>query len=338
MHMSLPLADQWAQFLGPLAAQPGVVAVSGGPDSVALALLFRQLQRQHRLGPLIFAHLNHRLRGADSDADEAFVAELAARWAAEHPSHIHFCSAGIDVAAEAKAAGSNLENTARRLRYDWLVQTARAHGASWIATGHTADDQAETVLHRLLRGTGLHGLAGIPARREAAHGIQLLRPLLATRRADLVAFLKQHHQAFRTDSSNDDLRLTRNRIRHKLLPHLADEYNASIVDVLCRLAEQARQAQELIETQACQLLQAAELPRAGDVVVLALAPLQARSRHVVRELFRLLWERESWPQGDMDYGAWDCVAGVALGESAALDLPHGVSARRADRVIQIGRK
>jgi tRNA(Ile)-lysidine synthase len=131
----------------------GVVAVSGGADSVAL------LRALCACGvPLVAAHVNHRLRGADSDADEAFVRELCAQLGVE-------CRVkAVDVSA--LAAGDNLESTARRVRYEFFAEVAAEVGAAWIATAHTADDQAETVLHRLIRGTGLQGLRGIAAEKK----------------------------------------------------------------------------------------------------------------------------------------------------------------------------
>src|SRR5207253_1725384 len=127
---------------------------------------------------------NHQLRGPESDADEAFVADLHRRLATEK-SNLALCCHRIDVATAAQAGGENLEATARRIRYQWLAQVARQHGISWIATGHTADDQAETVLHRLLRGTGLQGLRGIAPRRELEPGINLVRPMLSIRRTEV---------------------------------------------------------------------------------------------------------------------------------------------------------
>src|SRR5690606_24443286 len=116
--------------------------------------------------------------------------------------------------------GENLEQVAREERYAWLARVAAEEGAGWVATGHTADDQAETVLHRLLRGTGLRGLRGIAARRELRPGIWLLRPLLHLGRADVLAYLGALGQDYRRDSSNLDPRFTRNRIRSELLPLL----------------------------------------------------------------------------------------------------------------------
>jgi len=134
------------------AAGPGVVAVSGGADSVALVRALHAASP----GPLTVAHFHHGLRGADADADAAFVRDLAAHLG------LAFRLGGADVAA----AGGNLEATARRLRYAWLGEVAAEVGAAWVATGHTADDQAETVLHRLVRGTGLQGLRGIAGGEE----------------------------------------------------------------------------------------------------------------------------------------------------------------------------
>ena len=128
-------------------SEPGVVAVSGGADSVAL---LRALHTCH--AALTVAHVNHQLRGEESDADEAFVRDLCAALGVE-------CRVrSVDVTA--LAAGDNLESTARRVRYEFFTEVANEVGAAWVATAHTADDQAETVLHRLIRGTGLQGLGG----------------------------------------------------------------------------------------------------------------------------------------------------------------------------------
>ncbi len=327
------LLDPVARFLAtvPAASGPGVVAVSGGPDSVAL---LRALLAVRGEAPLVVAHLNHQLRGADSDADEAFVAALHARLAAGGAA-LTFCREGIDVAARARDERGNLEDVARRVRYAWLAEVARSAGATWVATGHTADDQAETVLHRLLRGTGLKGLGGIPARRELIPGIELVRPLLRVPRAAVLAYLEAEGQDFRRDASNADLRRTRNRIRHELLPHLARHYNPAIVAVLCRLAEQAGEAQAREESAARALLAEAELPRAGAVRVLDPARLSAAPRRLVREALRLLWRREGWPEGGTGFEAWERAAAVVFGEAVAVDLPGGVRVRRKGRVVQV---
>jgi tRNA(Ile)-lysidine synthase len=308
-----------------------VVAVSGGPDSVAL--LRAALAAPF---PVVAAHLNHGLRGAESDGDEAFVAELCAALAATGVPALSFVSRRLDAAAEARAAGANLEATARRLRYEWLAEVARAAGAAWVATGHTADDQAETVLHRLLRGTGLQGLRGVAGRRDLAPGVGLVRPLLQTTRAEVRAYLESLGQPFRVDSSNSDLTRMRNRIRHELLPHLAARYNPAVASVLARLAAQADERFRDEEAAAAALLAAAERPRAGGLLVFDAALLAAAPRRLVRAALRQAWARERWPVDGLTFGAWERLAGLAFGEGTAVDLPGPVRARRRERVLQIG--
>jgi tRNA(Ile)-lysidine synthase len=318
-----------------LTGRAGVVAVSGGPDSVALLRALAALRAEGLVGRLVVAHLNHGLRGAESDADEEFVRALHADLAAADPDCLLWRAARLDVAAAARAGGVGLESAGRRARYDWLAAVAAETGSPWVATGHTADDQAETVLHRLLRGTGLRGLAGIPVRRTMAAGVEVVRPLLRVRRGDVLAFLEALGQPWRQDRSNADPRHTRNRIRHELLPHLEERYNPAVVAVLCRLAEQADEARRRAERSAAALLRRAELPRAGAVLVFDRGRLAVASRHLVREVFRLVWLREGWPQGEMGFRAWDRVASVVLGEAAAVDLPGGVRVRRRGRVLQV---
>jgi tRNA(Ile)-lysidine synthetase-like protein len=159
--MSAALLDSLMRVLSrhALTDRFGIIAVSGGPDSTALAHLSVQLVRQGKLAGVTFAHLNHQLRGGDSDGDERFVLGLPAAWGVPE---VRVMSGRVDVAARAREAGDNLENVGRQTRYSWLAETARSLGAGWVATGHTADDQAETVLHHFLRGSGAAGLAGIP--------------------------------------------------------------------------------------------------------------------------------------------------------------------------------
>ena len=329
---------------------PGVVGVSGGADSVAL------LRALHACDlPLTVAHVNHKLRGSDSDADAAFVRDLCA--SLDVDCHVK----AVDVAA--LAAGDNLEATARRVRYEFFAEVARATGAQWIATAHTADDQAETVLHRIVRGTGLQGLRGIAAQRQpnppppfptreggagvtppsllwkgvGGLGSSLLRPLLAVARADVLAFLATLGQAHREDASNADTRFTRNRIRHELLP-LLKSFNPDIVTALTHLADHATEAHEVITLAATELLAKAERPRAGATIILDATTLCAAPRGVLRAALRLVWAREGWPMSDMPFDAWEQAVEVADGNAPACDFPAGVSMRHAGRVVQLVRR
>jgi tRNA(Ile)-lysidine synthase len=302
-----------------------------------MALLHALLELNTR-GPqrrLIVAHLNHQLRGSESDADEAFLQTLHAQLAKTLPE-LEFRCGRLDVQAQAAAVRENLESVARRLRYHWLTQIARESGLHWVATGHTADDQAETVLHHLMRGSGLRGLRGIAPCREMVPGIRLFRPLLAVDRKEVLEYLADRGLTCRQDSSNLDRRFTRNRIRLDLLPFLARHFNPKIVSSLANLAEQAEEAAAQAEETAQALLIQAERPRAGELLVFDRHCLAESSRHRVRTLWRLVWEREGWPLGQMDYHAWNRLAAVTQGEMTAADLPGGIRALCRERVIQVG--
>lgn len=323
--LSQAVRDVWLSLGEPL---PGlVVAVSGGGDSVAL---LRALAAA-RPGPsvaLVAAHLNHQLRGQASDADEAFVAALAASLPA-----VRLVTGRLDVARLAAERHDNLEAVARRERYRWLAGVARAAGLAFVATGHTASDQAETVLFRLLRGSGIDGLRGISARHELEPGVEVVRPLLSVTRDDVAAYLKALGQDARHDASNDDLRFSRNRIRHELLPLLRRDYNPRVVEVLSRLAAQAEEVSQEEDAAAAKLLSRAERPRAGELVVLDAATLAMAPGRVVRAALRRVWRREGWPMGEMGYGQWRRLEGLARAETGAQDLPGGVRARRHGRVL-----
>jgi tRNA(Ile)-lysidine synthase len=205
------------------------VAVSGGADSVALLRLLETLRSE--LGvTLAVAHLNHSLRGEESDADAEFVRELAQ--AAGH----EFLVSKVDVGAEAARNGWNVEDAARRLRYGFFHRLVEEKRVTRIAVAHTADDQAETVLARVIRGTGLTGLGGI----YPEMGV-VVRPLLEVRRRELREYLQLKGQAWREDSSNQDLRRTRARIRSQILPQLESEFSPQIVGRLNELARLARE-------------------------------------------------------------------------------------------------
>jgi tRNA(Ile)-lysidine synthase len=312
------------EFLSAHRPSPGpiVVAVSGGPDSVALLRALMAVDDR----PLVVAHLNHCLRGRDSDGDQAFVADLA------HRLGLAFRGTRQDVSA----AGGNVEAAARTIRYKWLTDVATEFGAGWVATGHTADDQAETVLFHLLRGTGLDGLAGIAGRRRLAPGVELVRPLLAATRVEVLAGLRQFGLEYRVDATNADLSRTRNRIRHQLLPLLARDYNPRFVEVLARLAAQAAEWRRNQTAIAEELLRTAERPRAGSMLVFDGRSLGRAPRRRRRAMWRIVWRREGWPRQQMGFREWERLAALCCGGPPAQDLPGGLRARRRGDVIQIG--
>jgi len=201
-----------------------LVAVSGGADSMALLHLL------HRGGVSVaVAHFDHQTRGGASTAEGEFVAQVAADLGV--PVH----RGAAEVHHEAAASNESFEMVARRLRYAFLVETAQTAGYDALVTGHHADDQAETVLMRALRGTSPTGLAGIQAV-GAVSGLPLVRPLLAFRRAELEAWLRGEGLGWMEDASNQVEDVVRNRVRHQLMPLLARDYNPRVVEALNRLA------------------------------------------------------------------------------------------------------
>jgi len=214
-----------------------LVAVSGGADSVALLRVLLELRAE--LGVVLaVAHLNHALRGESSDADEAFVGQVAA----EH--ELDLFVERVPIAEHAEAERMGLESAGRKLRYEWLTRIAGERRFDAVATAHTADDQAETVLMKLLRGAGSRGLAGIYPVRFENRGIRFVRPLLSSTRAEVEAYLVSNDQSWREDESNLDRRFLRNRVRHDLLPLLEREYNPKIRQTLSELSEISRAEEE----------------------------------------------------------------------------------------------
>ena len=268
-------------------------------------------------GRLCVAHLNHRLR-PDAGDDEQFVVDLCSRLSLP-------CEVGrVEVDRLAAAAGDGIEAAARAARYRFLQHTTERLGARFIATGHTADDQAETVLHRILRGTGIRGLSGMARTRRLGHAV-LLRPMLGIRRSELVAYLDAIGQPYRRDPSNSDPRFTRNRIR-QLLPRLQKHFNREVVDALLRLGSLAGEAQAVIDPwvgEWCDRCVAGDGPNG---VRIALGPLTGCPRYLVRELLMAVWRQAGWPMQSMGMLKWDELSELAALATTPLKrtFPGGV--------------
>jgi tRNA(Ile)-lysidine synthase len=248
-----------------------LAAVSGGADSVALAVVLARLAPLHGFTLAGIAHLHHGLRGAEADGDQAFVEALAARLG------VPCVTAREDVAARAAEAGESIESAARRVRYGFFDEAASGLGADRIATGHTADDQAETVIMRLMRGAGLHGLSGVRPRNG-----RVVRPLLETRRAELEAFLREADESWRTDTSNADAAIARNQVRHVALPALTAIGGDGVIDALARTASLIQDDADELDRQAIELSRAVVLAD-GRIDIAALGGASpALARRVIR--------------------------------------------------------
>lgn len=239
-----------------------LVAVSGGPDSTGLLVALSALRR--KLGiDLVAAHVNHRLRGEDSDRDEACAAAAAAALG------VPFTRSALSL-----APGGNLEARARRLRYAALRERAALHGCAKIATGHTLDDQAETVLMRLVRGSGGRGLGGIRPRR--ADGV--VRPLIDCRRAAVAAVVVEAGLTARADASNHDPRFLRTHIRDRVLPLLA-ELNPAVARACANLAAAVRAERAIVASWADSRLAAGGVD--GRLPLAVLTPIDPAVRPVL---------------------------------------------------------
>jgi tRNA(Ile)-lysidine synthase len=277
-----PLAARVARFLRSRAlVAPGdrlVVALSGGPDSVALFHLLQECARSLGITMAGIAHLHHGLRGPDADADEAFCRALAT--AAGVPA----CVGRADVGALARARRCSVEVAGHVARAEFYARARTSLGASLVATGHTANDRAETVLLHLGRGAGLRGLGGI--RDRAGH---VVRPLLEVERPEVLRYLASRGQAFREDATNADVAIARNRVRHRVLPALEEHLSPRVVGALCRLADLAADDEdvlgELARERGAGVLRMDGAMRTLDGVALRRQP-RAMRRRIVEEAIR----------------------------------------------------
>jgi tRNA(Ile)-lysidine synthase len=265
------------------------LAVSGGADSVAL--LRAMLELREELGIVLkVLHFNHRIRGAEADADEHFVKAMSA----EHG--LEFISASADTRAHGAQQKLSLEASARALRYPFFAEQIANGLVNKVATAHTLDDQAETLLLRLVRGTGLRGLRGVHD--QTAEGI--IRPMLDLRRTEIEQYLKSIGQTWHEDATNADTHHTRNRIRHELLPTLARDFNPQIAETLARTAEVLTADEEYLHAETQRLLPLLVMPgkpvRGGgraateDGVAIDALKLQAQPLALRRRVIRSVAE------------------------------------------------
>ncbi|MCA9231718.1 MAG: tRNA lysidine(34) synthetase TilS [Planctomycetales bacterium] len=304
------------------------VAISGGCDSIALLRALLELKHRHGgAGRVVALHVNHHLRGDESEADAVWCRRQC------ESLQVPITILNGDVSARAEAEGDGIEAAARKLRYELLTQAAEQCGSRYLATAHSRDDLIETLLFRMLRGSGLQGLRGIPFKRQLSTVVTLVRPLLGCSRNSLESYLHDIGQTYRTDSSNQDSQFSRNQIRNKLLPMLRAEYNPEVDAALLRLASQADEAQEYIESQA-QVLLSKTLGRpvapslSCQELAFALEPFTQANNIMVCEALRLAWRQASLPEQSMTYDWWRKLAGLARNPSvgSTLNLPGGVQA------------
>lgn len=319
------------------------VAVSGGADSVAL--LRALLERASDLGLVLsVAHVHHGLRGADADADESFVRDLARVHDLEF--HLQRC----DTPAAAIANGEGIEEAARNLRYSFFGTLLATRKVDAVATAHTLDDQAETVLLKLIRGAWTEGLGGIYPILDVPGAGSILRPLLETRRAEVEAFLRERHQEWREDDSNQDPVYARNRVRHQLLPALRG-HNPQVERQLATLAAIARDEEAYWQAELARLLPSLLLPgkpvRGGGRAIstypgarsLSIEVERLRSLHPAlrRRVLRAALSQMGLAVGFDHTEELVALCGISAGTKlpTRLDLPGGIRAHRTPRELRL---
>jgi tRNA(Ile)-lysidine synthase len=301
-----------------------LVALSGGPDSVALLHLLLEVQEAGELTVAGVAHFNHQLRGVDADQDESFCRTMAESLGL--PIEV----ARADVRAVAREARRSVEDVARELRYAFFDEAAVRAGAEAVAVGHSRDDQAETFLLRLMRGAGARGLAAILPRAG-----RVIRPLLEISRAELRQYAAGRQLPFRSDASNDDLSIPRNRVRHELIPYLEREFSPGIRAVLAREAAVARDDEDRLQDEAIDLARSIVLTTTGGKTELDAAALRSLHPALAARVVRAALARQA-PGRFIGFDHVDRVLACAQGAyRGAIDLP-GQRAIRRDGVIVLG--
>lgn len=300
-----------------------VVGVSGGPDSIALLTGLVHLMKQYDL-KLTVAHFNHGLRGRESDADEKYSRDLAEKLG------LNFCAGNMDRKKNKK--GLSPEDFYRRQRYDFLYKTAADYKARKIALGHHLNDQAETVLLNMLRGSGREGLKGILPMREG----KIIRPLLETSRQEIISFLRKSHIPYREDSSNPNRVYLRNKIRAGLIPYLKKNYNPVIEETLAQTAEILRVENEFIEQCVDRALRSPDFQYASGRVSAQIDFLNRLPAAICRRVFKNILE-DLAPSGNGIFFIHIRSVEDLLRQSASgkkLILPQGIQVRKEyDRLI-----
>jgi len=255
-----------------------LVGVSGGPDSMALLHALWRLSDEEDWR-IVAVHVNHQLRGEASEADQAYVEARCREWGI--PCDVR----RVDVSARLRERGGNLQDVARRLRYDAFREAAEEADADKLALAHQADDQVETVLMRFLRGTGVGGLAGIPPSRPW-HGRRLVRPLLPFFREEIEAYCREEGLQPRRDESNDSLAYTRNRLRHRLIPQLA-EFNPRVKEAILKLSLLAAEEEKVWERLEAEAAEKVTVRREEGEISLDVSALRRQPLALQRRLIKL---------------------------------------------------
>jgi len=292
-----------------------IVGVSGGADSVSLLHILNKLKDQLNIN-LIVAHLNHRFRGKEAEADARFVSELAKRLQLE--AYVE----SRDVPAYKCSRGVSDQVAAREVRYNFLSEVAAKTGAAKVALGHHADDQTETILLHFIRGTGTRGLRGMLPVRDNF----FIRPLLTIRRKEIESYCRQHALAYRHDASNDKAKYFRNKIRLELVPLLESQYNTNLIQAINRLGEIVRDEDDYMDQQAGKAYRQLKLEAGGGTIRLERDRLLAIPAALRNRVILLAWFDICGDRDDLEYKHINKVLEIIKGGGGyrQIALPRGV--------------
>lgn len=304
-----------------------VVGISGGPDSVALTYILSKLKKRGLY--LHLAHLNHMLRKKEADEDCEFVQNLARKLKCD------LTCKKINVPEFAKENKLSLEDAARRVRYKFLLSVARENRATKIALGHNRDDQAETVLMRFLRGSGISGLRGMPAKRKFDDCF-IIRPLSGLTRKQIIDFLTKKKISYRTDSSNLENIYTRNKVRNQLLPSLEKEFNPNIKEMLINFAENITSDVDYLEKSGFKKFKSLRKTIGKGEIALNAKKFLALHKALQKRVARLAIKELKGDVRRIDYRHWKEIEDLFENrpQNSIVDLPGGISvAKKATNLI-----
>jgi len=295
-----------------------LVGVSGGPDSVTLLNVLCELKKEYSLN-IVIAHLDHKFRGEESAADRRFCEDLAGKY------NLDIAWEEVDVPKIAKETGSSPEEAARAERYNFFKRVAKERSANIIAVGHTMDDQAETVLMRVLRGAGMKGLGGISPVKDI-QGYKIIRPLIEASRKEVENFVAENNLEFRKDSSNEKNIFTRNKIRLELIPLLERDFNPNIKEVLANMAENLQAEEEFFAKYGKRKFKGMSKIRQGEIFI-DLKKFKRQPDAVQKRILRAALEELKGDLRRVTYQHWKEIEELINNRpvNSIVDLPAGIT-------------
>lgn len=295
-----------------------LVGVSGGPDSVSLLHILCDLKEEYSLNILI-AHLDHKFRGEESAGDRKFCEELAKKY------DLEIVWEEIDVPKIAKEKGISPEEAARLERYDFFKRSAKERGIDKIAVGHTRDDQAETVLMRIIRGAGMKGMGGISPVKDM-QGFKIIRPLIDISRKEVEDFILKEGLKFRKDSSNEKTIFMRNKVRLELIPLLEKDFNPNIKEVLSNMAENLQEENDFLSKYARRKFKSASKIKRGEILI-DIRKFKKLPKAIRKRLLRSALEELKGDLRRLTYQHWKEIEELIEKRpvNSIVDLPGGIS-------------